>query len=281
MIVFSYHRDAAIGAFLLISLMMFHGCRHNEPQTETREAVRHDKAERRERGAQVIAEYLKRDAAPYRRSRVRLTITSTTEPVKVYELEVSRKQTADETLTLTQLVQPASENDLASLTIERKGQSAINVTYTATGQFRETGTNKMFFGGLTAQELLGEWDKYDYRLLSEKEVNGTKAFEVEGTLKPSANSNIARFTTLFRADTYLPAESHLFSSDGRELRTFQFKDYHAFAGRTVASRIEIENHVRDTQVIIEVLSLSFPDRMGDEIFTREWLKRLASEREKK
>ena len=42
----------------------------------------------------------------------------------------------------------------------------------------------MFFGGLTAQELLGEWDKYDYSLVDEKELGGVKVYEVEGTLKP-------------------------------------------------------------------------------------------------
>ena len=49
---------------------------------------------RRERGKQIVAEYLKRDAAPYRKNRVRLTIASASEPLKVYELEIWRKQTA-------------------------------------------------------------------------------------------------------------------------------------------------------------------------------------------
>ena len=67
----------------------------------------------------------------------------------------------------------------------------------------------MFFGGLTAQELLGEWDKYDYQLLSEKDLNGVKVYEVEGNLKSPGYSIIARSVTLFRADNYLPAEMHL------------------------------------------------------------------------
>ena len=97
----------------------------------------------------------KRDASPYRKNRVRMTIATPSEPVKVYELEIWRKQTPAETLTLTHIVQPADENDLAALSVERKEQPAINVTYvSSTDQFRETGTNKMFFGGLTAQELL-------------------------------------------------------------------------------------------------------------------------------
>ena len=45
---------------------------------------RANKAETAEsRGTQIVAEYLKRDAAPYRKSRVRFTITSEDEPVKL------------------------------------------------------------------------------------------------------------------------------------------------------------------------------------------------------
>ena len=229
-----------------------------------------------ERGAQIVAEYLKRDAAPYRKNRVRLTIASESEPLQVYELEIWRKQTAAETLTLTHVVQPADESDLAALSVERKGEPTINVTYvSSTDQFRETGTNKMFFGGLTAQELLGEWDKYDYTLVAEKDLDGVKVYEVEGTLKPTADSMIARTRTLFRADTYLPAEMHLFNSDGKELRTFRVKEFRNVAGREAVWLTEIENHVRPTKVTIETLSLDWPEKADDAMFTRDRLKQLA------
>ena len=234
---------------------------------------------RRQRGTQVVAEYLKRDAAPYRKNRVRLTITSASEPLKVYELELWRKQTADEALTLTHVVQPAEESDLAALSVERKGTPSINVTYVSSiDQFRETGTNKMFFGGLTAQELLGEWDKYDYSLLDEKDLGGVKVYEVEGTLKPAADSIIARTRTLFRADTYLPAEMHLLDSGGKEVRTFRVKEYRNVTGREAVWLTEIENHLRPTKVTIETLSLDFPEKVDDAMFTREHLKQLAQRR---
>ena len=114
------------------------------------------------RGAEIVAEFLKRDAAAYRKNRVRMTIVSPPEPTKTYDLEIWRKQTPAETLTLTHVVQPAAESDLAALSIEKPNAPTVNVTYvSSSGDFRETGTNKMFFGGLTAQELLGEWEKYD------------------------------------------------------------------------------------------------------------------------
>jgi hypothetical protein len=255
---------------LLVALAMFSGCKRETPVGQDYSTAG------KERGAQIVSEYLKRDAAPYRKQRVRLTITATAEPTKVYELEIWRKQTEAETLTLTHVVQPADESDLAALSIERKDQPTINVTYVSSAdQFRETGTNKMFFGGLTAQELLGEWDKYDYSLLTEKDLNGVKAFEVEGTLKPGAESVIARTRTLFRVDNYLPAEMHLFNSAGEEVRTFQVKDYRKTAGREVVWLTEIENHVRPTKVTIETLALDFPDKVADIMFTREHLKQLS------
>ncbi|MGH9928679.1 MAG: outer membrane lipoprotein-sorting protein [Pyrinomonadaceae bacterium] len=255
---------------LLLGLCGFSGCKRETPAGRDYATMRH------ERGTQVVAEYLKRDAAPYRKHRVRLTITSTSEPLKVYELEIWRKQTEAETLTLTHIVQPADESDLAALSVERKGQPTINVTYVSSAdQFRETGTNKMFFGGLTAQELLGEWDKYDYTLVDEKDLNGVKVYEVEGTLKPAGESVIARTRTLFRADTYLPTEIHLFDSGGEEVRTFQVKTYRNFAGREAVWLTEIENHVRPTKVTIETLSLDFPEKADDAMFTRDRLKQLS------
>jgi len=260
-----------IGALLLLlGLLVATGCKHETPAGTDFTAVRH------ERGTQIVAEYLKRDAAPYRKNRVRMTITSPTEPLKIYELEIWRKQTEGETLTQTHVVQPADESDLAALCIERKGEPTVSVTYvSSTDQFRETGTNKMFFGGLTAQELLGEWDKYDYSLLAEKDLGSVKVYEVEGTLKPTAESVIAKTRTLFRADTYLPAEMHLFDSGGQEVRTFQVKTYRNVAGRDAIWLTEIENHLRSTKITIETLSLEFPGKADDAIFSRERLKQLS------
>jgi hypothetical protein len=255
---------------VLLSLAAWSGCKRETP------AGRDFVAAHQERGRQVVAEYLKRDAAPYRKYRVRMTITSATEPLKVYELEIWRKQTGAETLTQTHVVQPGDESDLAALSIERKGEPTTNVTYVSSmDEFRETGTNKMFFGGLTAQELLGEWEKYDYSLVEEKELGGVKVYEVEGTLKPGTESVIARTRTLFRADTYLPAEMHLFDSDGKEVRTFQVKTYRNVGGRDVIWLTEIENHLRPTKITIETLGLDFPEKADDAIFTRDRLKQLS------
>jgi hypothetical protein len=44
------------------------------------------------RGEQIVAEYLKRDAAPYRKMLVRFTINPEGEPQEVYEVENWRKQ---------------------------------------------------------------------------------------------------------------------------------------------------------------------------------------------
>lgn len=260
-------------AALLLSLLSSNSCKRETSSSAD------DMAIRQQRGAQVVAEYLKRDASPYRKNRVRMTIAAPSEPVKVYELEIWRKQTSAETLTLTHVVQPADESDLAALSVERKGQPAINVTYVSSAdQFRETGTNKMFFGGLTAQELLGEWDKYDYQLLSEKDLNGVKVYEVEGRLKPSGDSIIARSVTLFRADTYLPAETHLFNSEGNELRIFKVTKYNNIAGRDAIWLMEIDNLSRQTKITIEALSMEFPEKADEAIFSRDRLKQISQRR---
>ena len=258
-------------AVILLSLVFANSCK-----SETSAPSADYLAIRKQRGAEVVGDYLKRDASPYRKSRIRMTIAAPSEAVQVYELEIWRKQTPAETLTLTRVVQPAHESDLAALSVERKGQPAINVTYVSSGdQFRETGTNKMFFGGLTAQELLGEWDKYDYEFLSEKDLNGVKVYEVESKLKPTADSIIARTITLFRADNYQPAEMRLFDSAGKELRVFKVTKYNNVAGRDAIWLMEIENLSRQAKITIETLGMEFPEKADEAMFSRDRLKQIA------
>ena len=114
--------------------------------------------------------------------------------------------------------------------------------------------------------------------MAEKDLDGVKAYEVEGTLKPALESVIARTRTLFRGDTYLPAEMHLFDSAGEEVRTFRVKKYNNVAGREAVWLTEIENHSRPTKVTIETLSLDLLEKPDDAMFTRERLKQLSQRR---
>jgi hypothetical protein len=206
---------------------------------------------------------------------MRISIKLPNQTEEVYDLEVWRKQARDETDTLTQ-IRRGAEGAIASLTIERSGQETVNVSYVpVNNQFRETGTNKTFFGGLTTGELLGEWHKYDLKLTAEKEVKGIKVYEVESTLKPDAESQIARFITLFRVDNYLPLESRLFNSRNEQIRVYDIKEIRTVEGRDVIWRTEIENYTNDGRIRIEMVSVAFPEKLDDEAFTRQRLKDLA------
>jgi hypothetical protein len=68
---------------------------------------------------------------------------------------------------------------------------------------------------------------------------------------------------------------HLFNSGGEEVRTFDVKTYRNVAGREAVWLTEIENHVRPTKVTIEMVSLDFPEKVDDTIFTRDRLKQLS------
>lgn len=251
------------------------GCSNNHGPTEPGRQPAHASKESLDRGAQIISEYVKRDASPYRKSRARFTISSEQEPTKVYVVEIWRRQTDDETRALTHIIEPKAE-EAASLITKKEGKPAVSVSYVSTtNQFRETGTNKMFFGGLTSQELLGEWDKYDSRFLSEKMQDGIKLFEVESTLKPEADSVIYRIVTLFRADDYLPTKLLLFNDRDEELRVFRITDTRTVEGHQVVWKTEIENHVYRTKILIELLNMTFAEKIPDEAFERDYLKRIA------
>lgn len=225
------------------------------------------------RGRQIVDEYLKRDAAPFRKNRIRFTVTEEGEAPKVYEIDTWRKQMADETTTLTQIVAPPEDSGTSTLTLEAKGKKTVVVTYAASrDEFRETDTNKMFFGGLTAGELLGEWEKFDYKFIGESEVGGGKVFEIEGKLKPDADSVVSRTTAIFRADNYVLREMHLFGGNGEEIRTYKTVSIKDDRAHPYASRVEVDNRVYRSHIVIDVLNREYPANIDDSMFAKEKLK---------
>ena len=242
-------------------------------ETEKSSEVK-NKSRETEKGEEIMAEYLKRDFSPFRKNKVRLTITPKTGSKKIYVLETWRKQIEGETLTLTHILKPAEDRNIATLTIEKKGEPTVNVSYIASRKrFRESGTNKMFFGGLTSQELLGEWGKYDSKLLSENE--GRKIFVVESTLKSASKSVIKRIITHFDAADYLPKELHLFNSNYEEIRTFNIEKYRTVGDKKVVSKTTIKNHIYNATITIEVLEISFPENLPDNMFEQKYLMKFA------
>lgn len=259
--------------FIFLSLALA-GCSNGVPGSDA-SAPPAAPADSVKNGNDIIAEYLRRDAAPIRKNRVRFTITAEDEPVEVYEIDTTRKQTDAETVTLTQFIKPAEDSDLASLTVEAKGKPTVVTTYVASrGEFRETDSNKSFFGGLTAGELLGEWTKYDFRYLGEKEG----LFDLEAKLKASASGVVAIMKVRVRADNYVPVEIELFDRTERHIRTYKVRDVKTDAKGSYAARTEVENHIYLTKIVIEVLNREFPESVDDPMFTREKLTQIAGKR---
>ena len=230
------------------------------------------------KGAQIVADFHKADSAAYSKGRIKMTVAVEGEPTVVYEADVLRKQTPEERVTLTHVVKPVASSDMASLSVEKKDEKTLNVSYAqSTGKFVEYESSKQLFGGLTAQELLGgELEKYDFNYLGEKMVDGAKTYEVESKLKSDQDSIIARSVTLFREDNKLPAEIHMFNSKGDEIRTVHVAEYRTVEGHQTPWKTDIDNLSRKAKITIEVLSLSFPDKMDDKLFERDNLKRLVA-----
>ena len=269
-------RPCLVPAFLFVTLPLLllaplAGCgrQSSEPQLS--------EEQRRARGAEIVAAYRQRDGAPNRHLRLRMTSSLSSGPPDVYEFEVWRKQSQDETLTLMHVVSPQSERDLASLSIERRGRPSENVSYRrTTNEFQDFDSEQRAFGGLTVLELLGEWNRYDARLIGERDVDGVRMYEVENTLKPNEDSQIKRFVTLFRADTMLPAEAHLFDARDRELRTYRISEYRTIEGRPTIWRVEIQNHSRNSRIDIEMLDVNYGEELNRNLFTRENLRRVTA-----
>lgn len=224
---------------------------------------------------QVITEYLKRDAAPYRKMRVRFTIRMTDEPDKIYEIETYRRQTPDSTASMTQIIKPEEDSDLGSLTLETKGQKTVIVTYAPSrGEFRETDTHKMFFGGLTAGELLGEWEQFTFRQTGENVIDGRKVVVLEGKAKPNATSVASRMTASFTADAYVPVEVHMFDNNDREIRVYRSTEIKDDSAHPYATKTEVDNPIYKAKITIDVLEREFPATIDDSMFAKDKLKQL-------
>ena len=222
---------------------------------------------------EIVAQYLKRDAAPFRKLRVRFTIRTESEPDKIYEIDNWRKQTSDSTTTLSQIVKPEEDSDLGSLTFEVKGQKTVVVTYAQSrGEFRETDTHKMFFGGLTVGELLGEWEMFSFRKTGEKEIDGRKVIILDGKLKSGETSIASRMNAAFRTDNFVPVEIHLLDNNDREIRTFKSVEFKDEPDHPYAVRTEVDNPIYKAKISIEILSREFPATIDDSMFVREKLK---------
>ena len=263
-----------VAILLCLALLCFACAKPQSASDELRNKTESSAAANR--GNEVVAEYLRRDASPFRKSRVRFTITSEGEPTKIYEIETWRRQKDNETATLTRFLLPEEDRDLASLTVESPNKPTTVTSYSAgRDDYRESGTNKMFFGGLTAGELLGEWEKFDYRFLGEKTVEGVQVFALEGNLKKAESGVVAKTEVLMRADIYVPFEIKLFDKTGQHLRTFKIREVKPDALGQYAAVTDVENHVYKTKILLEVLSREYPATMEDSFFTRENLKAIA------
>ena len=226
-----------------------------------------------DRGNSIVAAYLKESGAPFRKDHVSFTIRSEKDPVQIYEIDVWRRKTDTETDTLSLITKPAEDAGTGSLAIEKPGEETVNVTYAASrDEFRETDTGKMFFGGLTAQELLGEWEKYDFKYIGDRSVNGRTGSQVEGKLKKGMTSVIDSIKVTFDAETYLPLEMNLFDNTGKELRTYTSTDIKEQSGYKYVARTEVDNRVYNSHITIEILGREYPATIDNSYFQREKLK---------
>ena len=272
-------KDSPIGIvrklnkFLIIATLAILAASCSEPATNSTASNTQKKpAGDADRGNEIITEFLRRDAAPLRKTRVRFNITSE-DGVKVYEIDVWRKQSENETTTLTQIVKPEEDSDLASLTVESKGKPTTVTTYSTTlKDFRETDTNKMFFGGITAGELLGEWNKFDFRLVQED----AGQFQLEGKLKKGESGTIARSEVTMRSDNYVPTQLKLYDSSDKLIRTFDITDTKTDDHGTYASKTTVDNPIYKSKTEIEIVSREFPASVDPQFLTRDKLKAIAS-----
>src|SRR5690348_11808969 len=112
-------RKSAYIVFLVIVILAacFAGCNDDETANKKTEPVQPKpvSGDTHQKGEQIVAGYLKAIDIPYSKGRIKMTVVTSDQGTKVYEAEVIRRQTPDQTETLTHVVKPENESDLATL----------------------------------------------------------------------------------------------------------------------------------------------------------------------
>jgi len=64
---------------------------------------------------------------------------------------------------------------------------------------------------------------------------------------------------------------HLFDAGGKEMRTFNQREAKT-EGRPYVTKTEVENHIYNSKITIEITSREYPATIDDAMFSREKLR---------
>ena len=131
--------------------------------------------------------------------------------------------------------------------------------------------------GMTLQELAdGQPEKYDFTIAGEETVDGTECYRAEGKLKQSAESKFPRVVLLISKQSYAAVEAEFYDNHNEVARDLVVGKTDLLDGYQTRVRWTIDNLARRKKIDFEVIDVNYDQDLKDSIFTRDYLKKIAS-----
>lgn len=201
--------------------------------------------------------------------------------VRSVQLTMYRKHQSDgRLLILVEFTAPGEERDRDGLiTVFPDGQIEGVRYVQSTDSFivtRDLMTEDALFG-LTLQELAdGQPEKYDFVVIGEETLDSTAVYRLEGKLKQGTESKFPRVVLLISKQNFAAVRAEFHDSHDELARTLSVSKTEQVAGYWTRMRWTIDNRARQKKVDFEALDVRYDQGLKDSIFTREYLKKIAS-----
>ncbi len=236
--------------------------------------------------APIIERYRSLDTSRDSTIKIRASINTKNEGVETnaprqVQFTMYRKHQPDgRVLILVEFTTPAEERDRDGLiTVFPDGQIEGVRYVQSTDSFivtRDLMSEDALFG-LTLQELAdGQPEKYDFTIAREEAFEGTACYRAEGKLKHGAESKFPRVVLLISQQNFASVQAAFYDNHDELARDLIVSKTDQVAGRWTRMRWTIDNRARQKKIDFVAVDVSYDQNLKDSIFTRGYLKKIAS-----
>ena len=199
---------------------------------------------------------------------------------KVFE-SLSKDLTADQTKSLSIIVEPAAEKGVAMLQqdFETEGKDSNQWMYlpsmkklkqivSADDKSPKTGT---MFGSEIAYEEIEKLHLSDYtfKLLREEKLGKSETWVLESipTAKRAPKTSYGRTLTWVDKSTYLPLKNEMYSKQGKLVKTFLSRKIVKISGVWIAQQMIVVNHKSKRMSMLKITGAKINIPVADELFS--------------
>jgi Outer membrane lipoprotein-sorting protein len=204
---------------------------------------------------------------------------SDTAPPEV-AMTVYRKHASDgRLLMLVEFTSPLQERDRSAIvTVSPQGEVEATRYAQSGDTFVSTkgvlSEDSLF--GMTLQELVdGQPEKYVFKVTAEETVGSTPAYKLEGALKPDAESKFNRLVMLVSKEDSAMLGAEFYDNHNELVRRLTVEKMEQVAGHPTRMRWVVDNPEKQKKIEFTTADAKYDQNIGDSIFTREHLKKIA------